>query len=103
MTYTYFSRDGALLPIDQATIPLSNVAFAYGYGVYENIKVSNGRIYFLDDHCQRLLQSAEIIALPHKLDSAAVSRSIEELLAKNAAETCNVKVLLVGGQTAIGG
>ncbi len=100
MSYSYFSHNGTIQPIDQAVIPLDNVAYAYGFGVYENIRQSHGLIYFLDQHLRRLLNSADIIALPHNFSADFIAQSIDELVAKNEVETCNLKVLLIGGPTA---
>lgn len=100
MSYSYFSRNGEILPIDDATIPLSNVEYSYGFGVYESIRIANGTVYFLPEHCHRLMKSAEVISLEHNFTAEFVAQSISSLLAKNAAETCNIKVLLIGGRSA---
>jgi branched-chain amino acid aminotransferase len=96
MAYSYFSRNGAILPIEQAVVPLGNVEYSYGFGVYETIRVSKGTAYFLEEHCQRLMESAKIISLAHTFSAASVQAGVKELLEKNSAETCNLKVLLIG-------
>lgn len=99
MEFKYFSRNGELLPIAEAQVPLSNIEYSYGFGVYESIRVSNGVTYFIEDHIERLMESARIIDLKHAFVGEDVSNAIAELLAKNSAETCNVKILLIGGRT----
>lgn len=99
-TYKYFSNNGKILPLDQAQIPLSNVEYAYGFGVYENIRVSKGEIHYVEDHCQRLMKSAEIIGLEHNFFSLNIQKYIKELISANQAETCNIKILLIGGRDA---
>jgi branched-chain amino acid aminotransferase len=98
--YPYFSRNGQLLPIDKAVVPLASVEYSYGFGVYETIRVSNGQPAFLDEHCQRLVSSARIIELEHRLQDEMVQKAALELLAKNQVETSNLKILLIGGKTA---
>src|SRR6266567_4754537 len=88
-----------MLPIEQAVIPLGNVEYSYGFGVYESLRVAKGTVYFPDEHCQRLMESAKTIGLEHEYSVEIVKKSIQDLLAENQAETCNVKVLLIGGQT----
>ena len=100
MEFKYFSRNGELLPIAEATVPLSNIEYAYGFGVYESIRVSNGTVFFLEDHIARLMESARIIGLEHTFSTDFVARAIAKLLEANAAATCNVKILLIGGRTA---
>jgi len=98
MAFDFFSRNGKILPIDEAEGPLSNIEYSYGFGVYESIRVGNGVTYFLEEHIERLLGSARAISLEHPFSGEFASRAIGELLAKNGAETCNVKILLIGGR-----
>ncbi|MEK7594514.1 MAG: aminotransferase class IV [Patescibacteria group bacterium] len=100
MSFKFFSHNGEILPLDQATVPLSRVEYSYGFGVYESIRVSKGKVFFLNDHCQRLMNSAELIGLEHSFTSELIASSIQELIEKNEAETCNLKLLLIGGRTA---
>src|SRR4051794_18431465 len=100
MTYQYFSHNGEILPIEQAVVPLSNVEYSYGFGVYESIRLANGKLLFVKDHCQRLLNSARIIDLEHQFQPEIIENYIKELIDKNRAETCNIKLLLIGGRTA---
>lgn len=99
MDFKYFSRNGSLLPIEEASVPLSNIEYSYGFGVYESIRVSNGIIYFIEDHIERLMESARIIGLIHTLTPESVSSAIAALIAKNEVQTCNVKILLIGART----
>ncbi|MDO8514370.1 MAG: aminotransferase class IV [bacterium] len=99
MEFKYFSHNGKLTPIEGAQVPLSNIEYAYGFGVYESIRVSNGVTYFLEDHMERLMESARIIGLTHTFSREIISEAIAELLEKNAVGTCNVKILIIGGRT----
>jgi branched-subunit amino acid aminotransferase/4-amino-4-deoxychorismate lyase len=100
MTYEYFSHNGEILPIDRAVVPLNNVEYSYGFGVYETVRLSKGTLYFPDDHCRRLMESARIIGLAHNFSEASVRTALEELITGNKAETCNLKILLIGGPSA---
>lgn len=93
-----FSKNGEILPIEQATVPLSDIAYAYGFGVYENIRAVRGRALFLNDHLERLMLSARVIGLEHTFGTGSIAAWVEELLKKIEAEACNLKVLLIGGK-----
>ncbi len=97
MEFKYFSKDGAVFPVSDAVIPISNIEYSYGFGVYETIRVTNGVPYFLKDHLERLLSSAQIIDLEHPYSEDFVTRAIQELIQKNQVDTCNLKILLIGG------
>jgi len=100
MSFRFFSRNGKILPIEEAHVPLSNIEYSYGFGVYESVRVSNGVTYFLEEHIERLIGSARAIGLEHSFSGEMVADAIAELLTKNVADTCNVKILLIGGKGA---
>ncbi|MCR4325295.1 MAG: aminotransferase class IV [Patescibacteria group bacterium] len=98
--FPYFSRNGETLPAEQALVPLSDIAYSYGFGVYESLRVAGGIPYFLSDHAERLLSSAEILGLEHALTQDFIAAAVRALVEKNAAKECNVKILLVGAKRA---
>ncbi len=97
MKFKYFSQNGKILPIEQAVIPLSNIEYAYGFGVYENIRISNGQAFFLKNHIERLIESARIIGITHPFDAAFVENSVSDLVKNTKSETYNIKIFLIGG------
>ncbi len=99
MSFPFCSINGRIVPFDQATVSLANVEYAYGFGVYENIRVSHGVIYFLQEHAERLMHSASIIGLDHPYDESAIERLVRELAERAEAEAINLKILLIGGKT----
>lgn len=99
MSQQYFSKNGEILPIDQAVVPIDDVAYSYGFGVYETLRVSNGIPYFIDQHAERLMASARAIELDHPFSAEFFINSVHELIEKNQISTGNIKALLVGGNT----
>lgn len=99
MDFKYFSQNGKVLPIEKAVIPFSNIEYSYGYGVYESIRISNGKIYFVDDHVERLINSAKVIGIEHQFDEEFIKNSILDLIKDYKSETFNLKLLLIGGAT----
>lgn len=99
MNFKYFSQNGRILPIEQAVIPLNNIEYAYGFGVYESIRVSNGEVYFIKDHIDRLIKSAKIIGISHLFDNFFVENSVLDLVDNIEIKTCNLKILLIGAST----
>lgn len=97
MAFQYFSYNGEVKTASEAVVPLDNVEYAYGFGVYETIRLAGGKLYFIEDHCQRLMNSAQIIELEHDFNPNQVKQYVEELVKSNRVDTCNVKIMLVGG------
>ncbi len=100
MEFQYYSRNGKLLPIADAVVPLSNIEYAYGFGVYESIRVTHGKPLFVEDHIERLMSSAQQIRLDHPFTEAFVANAISELMTATNAGAYNLKILLIGGRTA---
>ncbi len=98
IAYKFFSCNTVITPVSQAVVQLDNVEYSYGFGVYETIRVSKAKILFADEHCRRLMESARIIGLEHDFSVDQIKKSITELVTKNEAETCNIKILLIGAR-----
>lgn len=96
MSFQYFSKNCEIRPIEEAVISLERIEYTYGFGVYEAVRVSNGIVYFLDHHMERLINSAKIIGLEHIFSEEKIKRAILDLIEKTEAETYNLKVLLIG-------
>lgn len=99
MDFKYFSQNGKILPIEQAVISLSNIEYSYGFGVYESLRVNNGTVYFINDHIERLIESAKEIGLTHLFNEDFIKKSIMSLISDYKTETFNLKILLIGGPT----
>ncbi len=99
MQFPSFSKNGSILPFDQAVIPFTNVEYAYGFGAYENIRVSHGTCLFLGDHVERLMHSATIIGLEHPFTAETIGQWTKELVAALPDGVFNLKVLLIGART----
>ena len=67
------SRNGAVIPPEDARVHVQNPAVTSALGVYETLQVVNNHIFHLDDHLGRLRRSADAIhlKLPASLDTLA--------------------------------
>ena len=80
----------------EAVVSIDNIEFGYGYGVYENLRVRKGLLYFPELHVKRLLASAKIIGIKTDLTEQEIKESVEELMATVDGSTFNIKMLLMG-------
>lgn len=95
--FIIFSKNGNILPLDQAQISLLNIEYSYGYGVYETLKVRNKKLYFIDYHLERLQHSAEVIEISLPFSKTQIRTFIEEYVQRLNTNACNIKMLLIGG------
>src|SRR5690625_1279761 len=72
---------------DKLKYPYEERGFQFGDGIYEVIRIYQGRLYLLEEHISRLFRSAEAIklSLPYKKDE--IKHLIEQLLEKNSITT----------------
>jgi branched-chain amino acid aminotransferase len=73
------SLDGEIMPASEATIPAGDDGLIRGDGVFEVIRVYDGRPFAFEEHMQRLERSAGNLRLP--LDLEVVRAEAHRLLA----------------------
>lgn len=78
----FVNNNGKIWPRESAQITSQSRAFMYGDGVFESIRVFNGKAINLNAHFMRLKKGAEALCIdiPVFFDSTFLSLKIEELL-----------------------
>ena len=77
------SLDGEIMPAGEASIPATDDGLLRGDGVFEVIRVYDGRPFALEEHLRRLERSADNLRLP--LDVEAVRADAYRLLGQAGA------------------
>ena len=77
--------DGQIYPKGEPLFTHDNRAFKYGDGVFETIKVADGKVRLLNEHFERLKDSAEYLQLilPKGFNKSFFEKKILELTEKN--------------------
>jgi branched-chain amino acid aminotransferase len=96
---TYFWMDGKLVEESQATVPFLTTALHYGLAVFEGIRcyaAANGpAIFRLDEHMQRLVNSAKILgfrSLPYT--AAQMGQACKDVVKANGFSACYIRPLI---------
>jgi branched-subunit amino acid aminotransferase/4-amino-4-deoxychorismate lyase len=92
--------DGTVLPADEATIGVTDLGLLRGDGVFEVIKVYDGRPFALDDHLRRMATSARNLRL--EIDLNAVRADVDALLTAAGPVSGAVRFLVSRGGRRIG-
>ncbi|MDA3887233.1 MAG: D-amino acid aminotransferase [Allgaiera sp.] len=79
--------NGRILPKAEATVSVYDSGFMLGDGVWEGLRLYNGRWAFLDDHLDRLFEAAKAIDLDIGMDRDGVIAALEDLRRANGMET----------------
>lgn len=86
-----------LVPADQASIHISDLALQRGYGIFDFFKVINGNPVFLDNHLDRFYRSAARMRLQPVIPEDILREKIAELIAANSLKQSGVRITLTGG------
>ncbi len=78
--------NGALVPKDQARVSVYDSGFMLGDGVWEGLRLHNGRWAFLDEHLDRLFEAARAIDLDIGMDRAEVAAALDAVRRANGME-----------------
>ena len=79
--------NGKLLPRSQAMVSVYDSGFLLGDGVWEGLRLYDGRWSFMDDHLDRLFEAAKAIDLDLPLDRAGIARAIFDTQTANDMQT----------------
>lgn len=76
--------NGRLVPRNEAMVSVFDGGFIAGDGVWEGLRLINGRLLFLDEHLDRLFAGARAIDLDIGMTRAAVVEALEATCRANA-------------------
>ena len=93
--------DGRLVPRAEASVSVYDSGFMLGDGVWEGLRLHDGRWGFLDDHLDRLFEAARAIDLDIGRDRAGVAAALEETRAANGMVTdAHARLMVTRGRKA---
>jgi len=100
MAATLAILDGTVMPPADAQLPVTDEGFVRGDGVFEVIRLYDGKPYALDAHLTRMAGSAENLRLPVDVD--AVRTDIETLIAAAGAPDAALRFIVTRGGRRVG-
>jgi len=89
--------NGDFVPQDQAVTSIYDHGFLYGDGVFEGIRAYNGRVFRLDEHIDRLYDSAKAIMLDIPLSKDEMKQAILETLRVNGLVDAYIRPIVSRG------
>mgnify|MGYP006289896519 CR=1 FL=1 len=85
-----------------ARISVFDHGVLYGDGVFEGIRVYNGKIFDLKEHLQRLYQSAKAIRLEVFMDIDQMSDAVQKTVDANGVENGYIRLVVTRGEGSLG-
>jgi branched-chain amino acid aminotransferase group I len=89
--------NGSLVPRSKAHLSISDHGFLYGYGLFQTMRAYRGKIFLLDRHIKRLLESAEVIGMGERLAGLDLERICRDTLKVNKLSDARVRLTVTNG------
>ena len=96
MTQKVFLNDG-IVDSSQAHINCADGGFLYGAGLFETMRASNGVVFALDDHLDRLFASGEKLKINIRGDKKFVADAVYETLNVNELKEARIRLTATSG------
>ncbi len=89
--------DGEFLPKAEAKVSVFDHGLLYGDGVFEGIRSYNGRVFKLDEHLERLYDSAKSIMLRIPMPIETMKETVLETLRRNHLREGYIRLIVTRG------
>lgn len=89
--------DGAFLPENEAKVSVFDHGLLYGDGVFEGIRFYSGRVFKLEEHLERLWDSARSICLEIPMSMREMTDALLETIRKNDLRDGYVRLIVTRG------
>jgi len=85
MSLPYVNNNGKIIPFDSPSISSSNRAHLFGDGLFESIRIINGKPINVSNHISRIKDGANALKIewPDKFDSDFFTKEIKNLIEKS--------------------
>jgi branched-chain amino acid aminotransferase len=94
--------DGVLYPESEAKISVFDHGLLYGDGIFEGIRFYNGRVFRLEEHLERLWDSAKAIRLKIPITVDEMREATLETIRQNHLEDGYIRLLVTRGKGNLG-
>jgi D-alanine transaminase len=89
--------NGTIIERSQAKVDIEDRGYQFGDGVYEVIRIYNGKMFTIDEHLKRFVKSAESIGISIPFTTLQLSQMLDELLIKNKLVSGNIYMQVTRG------
>jgi branched-chain amino acid aminotransferase len=96
------SINGKLVDKADAKISVYDHGFLYGDGVFEGMRVYNGRVFRHREHIERLYDSAKAILLEIPLTPDAMIKAVEQTVKANGKPDAYIRLVISRGPGSLG-
>ena len=89
--------NGRFVPLAEAKVSVFDRSFLYGDGLFETIRVYDGKPFRWTQHCERLRHGAEFLKIPLPYSPGELAQVVRQLIARNALPEALLRLTLSRG------
>lgn len=89
--------NGKTSPLEEASVPAADHAHLYGDGIFEGIRIYEGKIYKLDEHLERLVHGARYFDFELAMSQAEMRETIVSVCSQAQIQNGYIRVNLTRG------
>lgn len=89
--------NGEMVPHEKATIHVYDHGFLYGDGVFEGMRIYSGKVFKLQEHLERLYESAKHICLTIPLNLQEMAEATRKTVAANTLTDGYIRLVVSRG------
>ena len=89
--------DGKFVPEADAKVSVFDHGLLYGDGIFEGIRFYNGRVFKLEEHLERLWDSARSICLEIPIDRGEMTEALLETIRRNGLREGYIRLVVTRG------
>ncbi|MFQ6050552.1 MAG: branched-chain-amino-acid transaminase [Candidatus Hydrothermarchaeota archaeon] len=94
--------NGELVPKKEAKVSVFDHGYLYGDGVFEGIRAYNGRVFKLNEHIDRLYESAHTIMLKIPISKEEMKENVLKTLRANGLKDSYIRLVVSRGEGDLG-
>lgn len=94
--------DGKFYSREDAKVSVFDHGLLYGDGIFEGIRVYNGKVFRLKEHVDRLCSSAQAIALDIGMSCEEMIKAVEDTVEANEKQNAYIRLVVTRGEGDLG-
>ncbi len=94
--------NGEILPEEKAFVSVLDHGFLYGVGLFETIRVYDGRLFLWEEHAARLMAGLSALQIRHEWTESLLRAAIHQTVEANGQKDAYVRLSITGGSEGVG-
>lgn len=91
--------NGEYVSENESSIAAYDIAFVRGYAVFDFVRTYNRKPFLIEEHINRLFNSAKIANIQHDYSHAQINEIINLLIKKNDFKEYTFRIIMTGGMS----